>query len=240
MSDSPASPTSTSDPLSEASEPQTSAMPPLQFRSAVRNVRLYGANDPTTELGGLFVTNGITNANFYSMVEIIIIFESEFSLCDEGGTVIEKDDHPLQPGKYYISATGERTHNHIFMIKSLSYKQVSTSSLMRDGWSVQLPLLPEPVSNLSVKLSVRETVNALYREKWCLIILLVKSTIRVLRPHISFRWPMKVTGNSTATAAILRFRQRMEKPSTLYRMGSCLKLVCTSYLMAMTSRSTLM
>ena len=214
-------------------------MPPLS-RSIGRNVRLYGPDDPTTELGGLFLTNGITNANFYSMVEIIIIFESKFSLCDEGGTVIEKDDHQLQPGKYYIGTTGERTHNHIFMIKSLSYKQAPTSSPMRPGWSVQLPLLPEPVSGLSVKPSVRAIIDALYREKWCLIIPLVKSAIKVLRPHISFRWPMKVTGNSTATADTLRFRQKMEKPSTLYRMGSCLKLIYTSYLMAMTSRSTLM
>ncbi|XTI87543.1 hypothetical protein V2W45_1389912 [Cenococcum geophilum] len=50
---------------------------PLLVRSGGRNVRLYGANDPTTELGGLFLTNGITNADFYSMVEIIIKFESE-------------------------------------------------------------------------------------------------------------------------------------------------------------------
>jgi len=91
-------------------------MPPI-VRSVGRNVHLYGANDPATELGGLFLTNGITNANFYSMVEIIIIFESEFSLYNEGGTVIEKDDHPLQPGKYYIVATGRRVHNHIFMVK---------------------------------------------------------------------------------------------------------------------------
>lgn len=160
-------------------------MPPLS-RSIGRNVRLYGPDDPTTELGGLFLTNGITNANFYSMVEIIIIFESEFFLRDEGGTIIKKDSHPLQPGKYYIVAAGGCIHDYIFIVKSLSYKQVSTSSLMRDGWSVQLPLLPEPVSNLSVKLSVRETVNALYREQWCLFSLMVKPTIGALRPHISF------------------------------------------------------
>jgi len=117
MSDSPASPTSTtSDPPSEASEPQTPTMPPI-VRSEGRDVHLYGANDPTTELGGLFLTNGITNANFYSMVEIIIIFKSEFFLRDEGGTKIEKDDHPLQPGKYYIVAAGGCIHNHIFMVK---------------------------------------------------------------------------------------------------------------------------
>ncbi|KIX02014.1 uncharacterized protein Z518_07953 [Rhinocladiella mackenziei CBS 650.93] len=36
------------------------------------------------------------------MIEIIIIFESPFFVQDEEGTEIEKDDHPLQPGKYYI------------------------------------------------------------------------------------------------------------------------------------------
>jgi len=39
-------------------------------------------------------------------VEIIILFESQFFLRDEGGTIIIKDNHPLQPGKYYILATG--------------------------------------------------------------------------------------------------------------------------------------
>jgi len=91
-------------------------MPPLA-RSGGRNVRLYGAKDPTTELGGLFLTNGITNANFYSMVEIIITFEGEFFLRDEGGTMVEKDNYLLQLGNYYIIATGGRVHNRIFMVK---------------------------------------------------------------------------------------------------------------------------
>ena len=86
-------------------------------RSGGRNVRLYGANDPDTELGGLFLISGITNANFYSMVEIIILFESQFFLRDEGGTIIAKDNHPLQRGKYYILTTGGRVHNHIFVVK---------------------------------------------------------------------------------------------------------------------------
>ena len=38
-------------------------------RSAGRNVHIYDARDPDVVLGGLTLTNGVTNANFYSMVE---------------------------------------------------------------------------------------------------------------------------------------------------------------------------
>ena len=78
-------------------------MPPVD-RSNGRNVHIYDANDPNTVLGGLILTNGVTNMNFYSMVEIIIIFSGSFSLRNEGGTEIERDGDPLQPGKYYINA----------------------------------------------------------------------------------------------------------------------------------------
>ena len=111
---------------------------------------------------------------------------------------------------------------------------------MRAGWSVQFPLLPEPVSELSVMLSVREIAGALYPEKWCLFFLLVKSTIWASRSHISFRWPTKVTGKTITTTAGLRFRRRKEEPLTLYRMGSCLELVCAKDLITMTSQLTLM
>ncbi|KAL0639311.1 hypothetical protein Q9L58_001537 [Maublancomyces gigas] len=42
----------------------------MSNRSLGRNVHIYNASDPT-ELGGLVLTNGVTNANFHSMVEII-------------------------------------------------------------------------------------------------------------------------------------------------------------------------
>ena len=57
-------------------------------------------NDPITVLGGLILTNGATNANSYSMVEIIFIFDSDHFLRDEGGTKVPRDDQPLQPGNY--------------------------------------------------------------------------------------------------------------------------------------------
>lgn len=44
---------------------------PAVNRSAGRNVHLYKVNNSTEVLGGLVLTNGITNTNFYSMVEIL-------------------------------------------------------------------------------------------------------------------------------------------------------------------------
>jgi len=81
-------------------------MPPLN-RSLGRNVHIYDAKHPDSVIGGLVLTNGVTNDNFYSMVEILIVFTSTFLLRDEGGAEIKKDNDPLQPGKYYIIATGK-------------------------------------------------------------------------------------------------------------------------------------
>jgi hypothetical protein len=111
-SDSHESSTSTtSDPPSKTSDPlvhQTSAMP--IDRSGGRNVHIYDAENPTVVLGGLILSNGITNANLYSMMDIFIVYKEPFSLrdeepfllLDEKGTRIEKNNCPLQPGKYYI------------------------------------------------------------------------------------------------------------------------------------------
>jgi len=75
-------------------------------RSLGRDVFIYDAKDPGKVLGGLILTNGVTNANFYSMVEILIIFGGDFSLLDDSGTKINRDDNPLQPGNYFIDADG--------------------------------------------------------------------------------------------------------------------------------------
>ena len=76
-------------------------------RSAGRDVHIYDANDHDTVLGGLVLTNGVTNANFYSMVEIIFIIGGVFFLRDVSGIIVQRDDHPLQPGNYYIAAVGK-------------------------------------------------------------------------------------------------------------------------------------
>jgi hypothetical protein len=76
-------------------------------RSRGRNVHIYDANDPSAVLGGLILANGVTNANFYSIVEILVLFTSNFELRDQSDTKIERNDDPLQPGKYYINTAGK-------------------------------------------------------------------------------------------------------------------------------------
>jgi hypothetical protein len=85
-------------------------------RSRGRDVHIYDAKDPTTVLGGLILTNGVTNTNFYSMVEILVLFMSDFELRDEGDTKIERNDDPLQLGRYYINATGKFIYNHVVVL----------------------------------------------------------------------------------------------------------------------------
>ncbi|KIW81612.1 hypothetical protein Z517_04638 [Fonsecaea pedrosoi CBS 271.37] len=104
---------------SKTSSPQNTM--PARDRSAGRNVHIYDLNDPTTVIGGLRLLPGITNANFYAMIEIIVIFPSPFSLQNENETTIERDDHPLQPGKYYIVAKGSfELNNEPWLVRTIS------------------------------------------------------------------------------------------------------------------------
>ena len=80
---------------------------PLANRTAGRNVHIYDVKDPDTVLGGLLLTNGVTNANLYSMLEIFCIFDSTHFLREEHGTIILRDVHPLYPSKYYILTDGK-------------------------------------------------------------------------------------------------------------------------------------
>lgn len=71
-------------------------------RAVGRNVHLYDTRDRTRAFGGLLLNNGVTNKNFYKMVEILLILETSLSLQNELGAEIEKNDNPLQPGNYYV------------------------------------------------------------------------------------------------------------------------------------------
>ena len=81
-------------------------------RSAGRDVHLYNPDDLSKPLGGLVLTNGITNENFYAMVEVLVFFSSPYVLRHEDVTDglrdIPRDEQPLQPGKYYVIAEGRR------------------------------------------------------------------------------------------------------------------------------------
>ena len=104
-------------------KPQTNQQAAINMsnRTAGRNVHIYNANDPGTILGGLGLTNGMTNANFYSMVEIILLFDQDYALHNESGIAVRRDDHPLQPGKYFIVTAGSITvSNEAWLVRATS------------------------------------------------------------------------------------------------------------------------
>lgn len=86
-------------------------MPPID-RAANRDVHIYDAQKPTEkELGGLILTIGVTNKDFYEMIDIIIIIHGTYVLrynsSDTGASEVPKDDTPLQPGNYFIASAGK-------------------------------------------------------------------------------------------------------------------------------------
>ncbi|PUU84228.1 hypothetical protein B9Z19DRAFT_1098221 [Tuber borchii] len=85
----------------------------MSYRAIGRNVHIYDSRDPNTILGGLLVTNGVTNTNFYSMVGIIFIFTTDYTLRQgqKSGPTIKRDDKPLQQGSYFIVTAGPFTIN---------------------------------------------------------------------------------------------------------------------------------
>ncbi|KAF1812075.1 hypothetical protein P152DRAFT_397944 [Eremomyces bilateralis CBS 781.70] len=90
-------------------------------RSAGRTVHIYNTNDPDTVLGGLVLTPGVTNSNFYAMVKILFIFSGPFYLRVENGARIEKDDNPLRPGRYHIiSDASFDVNNEPWLVRTIS------------------------------------------------------------------------------------------------------------------------
>jgi len=82
-----------------------SNMPPLD-RSAWRNTYIYASNNRSTVLGGLWASEGVTNADLYSMLEVFLAFTDTFDLCDSGDQLVKRDGEPLQYGNYYIVTAG--------------------------------------------------------------------------------------------------------------------------------------
>ncbi|PUU84237.1 hypothetical protein B9Z19DRAFT_1037569 [Tuber borchii] len=80
-------------------------------RTIGRNLHLYDPSDPYIILGGLVVTKGMTNANFYSIVDIILIFTTEYTLRLKSGMTIKRDNNPLQEGSYFVVTAGYFTIN---------------------------------------------------------------------------------------------------------------------------------
>ncbi|KAL0633043.1 hypothetical protein Q9L58_008053 [Maublancomyces gigas] len=102
-------------------------------RSAGRDVQVFDANDSATALGGLILSNGITNANFYSMIEVFLFFESNYVLRHEDATDalrdVPKDEQALQPGNYYIVTDGRLLNCHEWLVPQRPDDQLLTRSI---------------------------------------------------------------------------------------------------------------
>ncbi|KAH8154385.1 uncharacterized protein LAJ45_00912 [Morchella importuna] len=84
----------------------------MSNRSLGRDIHIYAASDPTGPvLGGLILTNGVTNVNLYSMVDIILTISSIYHLQDARRSQLDRDDNPLQPGNYYVVTDGSISIN---------------------------------------------------------------------------------------------------------------------------------
>ena len=75
-------------------------------RSILHNAFIYSSDDLNVLLGGLWVIQGITNANLYSMMEIFCTFSDTFDLHYHRGPLVERDDSQLQPGDYFVVTNG--------------------------------------------------------------------------------------------------------------------------------------
>lgn len=75
-------------------------------RSAGRDVHIYDDRDHETELGGLILTNGVTNANFHQMLGILFPSEGSMDVRHNDDTYIGSDESPLRPGNYYLGFQG--------------------------------------------------------------------------------------------------------------------------------------
>ncbi|KAG0638812.1 hypothetical protein HOY80DRAFT_905765 [Tuber brumale] len=75
-------------------------------RSAWRDTYIYACDNRAPILGGLLASEGITNANLYSMLEIFCFFTDTYSLSDGHEQLVERDGQQLQPGNYYIVSNG--------------------------------------------------------------------------------------------------------------------------------------
>ena len=76
----------------------------------------------------------MTNANFYSMVEMVFIFDNDYTLSSESGATVQKDDLPLQAGKYFINTAGSlRVNNEPWLVRTRSVGLFALDDSFRDA-----------------------------------------------------------------------------------------------------------
>ena len=70
-------------------------------RSDGRDVYIYDAKEPPARRYS--VAYFLPKDHKYPLIEIIPFFQSPFSLQNENGVMVERNERPLQPGKYYVN-----------------------------------------------------------------------------------------------------------------------------------------
>ena len=112
-------------------------------RALGRNVYIYSARGTNTVLVGLSLTDGITRANSYSVVEIVFIFDNDYTPDSESGTTVQRDNHPLKAGKYLINTAGSlKVNNEPLLVQTRSVgaqapaKEFRVSVRGRSYWGV--------------------------------------------------------------------------------------------------------
>lgn len=73
-------------------------------RSLLRDAHLFDSVDREKSLGGLVLSRGVTNANFYVMVEVFVFPDPPGPLLirNANSTALERNNEALLPGKYYV------------------------------------------------------------------------------------------------------------------------------------------
>lgn len=74
--------------------------PPTNKNRSPHHESYYNTQGDDEQLGGLANSEGITNKNFYEMLEIVLVFNSPYTVTIAGGDIVPQDGVQLQPGKY--------------------------------------------------------------------------------------------------------------------------------------------
>ncbi|KAI9870191.1 MAG: hypothetical protein M1830_004548 [Pleopsidium flavum] len=108
---------------------------PAPNRSARRNVHIFDAQEPEgIALGGLILTNGVTNKNLHAMINIIVIIHGPYVLRHDSDTIVPEDDSPVQPGKYYlVTAARIEVNNEKPLLRALSNATGTRHQTFRDA-----------------------------------------------------------------------------------------------------------
>jgi len=165
----------------------------------------------------------MTNANFYSMVEIVFLFSQDYTLRDESGLTVGRNHHPLQPGKYFILTAGSIT-------------------VTNEPWLVRAASPPTAIQSGDFCQAIRE------RDRRCIMTgkgarsAAVGFWAGLEAAHFLFffRQRTNATGLSITMVAVSLSNQSREDLSTRFRTEYCLRPLFTSFLKATSSLSTRM